>query len=375
MAALFLRRLTDVRIPDVKDQTRKKTMKSPGRLLRALALALALTMLFCAAAVPVRAEEIPTFKRARDAVQWVQEHQPQTLDLGTTRFTPTELLTIRQALPAGADFRFDAEFRGQRYTPETESFNANGAKKQITREDLLALLELMPALKEMDVSGHRELSNKVMPDIVDAWPGVRFSWLITLPYSHSLSSAFTAYSTMNHLDAKRFTEKSLEIMKYAPDLQALDMGHNDIRDISFLRLMPKLELLILADNEIDDLTPLGDLKELRYCEIFMNRFSDLSPLSGCPELLDLNIVRTNVTSLDGLEGCTKLERLWAPQRKQVDEASIERFIASHPNCQLVWGTSDATGQGWRDHWRYKHYVSCFKTHQWIPFDAVPEEDR
>ena len=315
-------------------------------------------------------EEVPAFRRATEAVKWVQENQPSSLELGKTKFGPTELLMIRDALPEGAEFRFEAEFRGQTYTPETEYFNANGGKKSISRDELLALLALMPGLKEMDVSGHRELSNKIMPEIVDAHPGIRFSWLIQLPYSHSLSSSFTAYSTMNHLDTKHFTESSLDILKYAGDMRALDLGHNDIRDAGFLRYMPHLELLILADNEIEDLTPFGELKELRYCEIFMNRFSDLSPLSGCTELLDLNIVRTNVTSLDGLEGCTKLERLWAPQRKQVDEESIERFIASHPNCQIAWGTGDATGQGWRDHWRYKHYVACFKTHEWIPFEEA-----
>ena len=318
----------------------------------------------------VAGEEIPSFRRASDAVKWIGEHHPSELDLGVTKFSPTDLLMIRQALPEGAKFWFEAEFRGQQYTPDTDYFNANGGKKQISREELLALLELMPKLQEMDVSGHRELSNKIMPEIVDAHPRIRFNWLIQLPYSHSLSTSFTAYSTMNHLDSKHFTESSLDILKYASDMRALDMGHNDIRDASFLRYMPKLELLILADNEIEDLTPFGDLKELRYCEIFMNRFSDLTPLSGCEELLDLNIVRTNVTSLDGLEGCTKLERLWAPQRKQVDEASIERFIAAHPTCEIAWGTGDATGQGWRDHWRYKHYVACFKTHEWIPFEEA-----
>ena len=332
-----------------------------------------LALILCLAVLSVSAgEEIPSFRRLKDALSWIEENQPASLDLGETKFGPTELLSIRSALPEGAVFSFQAEFRGARYNPETESFNANGAKKQISRDELLALLELMPNLQEMDVSGHRELSNKIMPDIADAYPQIRFSWLIQLPYSHSLVSTFTAYSTMNHLDSKHFTESSLDILKYAPDMRALDMGHNDIRDVSFLRYMPDLELLILADNEIEDLTPMGELTQLRYCEIFMNRFSDLSPLSNCTELLDLNIVRTNVTSLDGLEGCTKLERLWTPQRKQLDEASIERFMASHPNCQIAYGTGDATGQGWRDHWRYKHYVACFKTHVWIPFEEASE---
>ena len=340
------------------------------RIIRRMAATVAVICLLAGSLSAARGESAPAFRRAQDAIKWVTENQPDALDLGQTKFGPEELLKIRQALPEGAEFQFQAEFRGAAYTPETESMNLNGAKKQITKDELLALLELMPGLREVDVSGHRELSNKIMPEIVDAHPEITFAWLIQLPYNHSLVSTFTAYSTMNHLDAKHFTEKSLDIMKYAPEMRALDMGHNDIKEISWLKYMPKMEMLILADNEIEDLSPLSELKELRYCEMFMNRFSDLSPLSSCTELLDLNIVRTNVTSLDGLEGCTKLERLWAPQRKQLDEESIERFIAGHPDCQIAYGTGDATGQGWRDHWRYTHYVQCFKTHVWIPFEEA-----
>ena len=341
------------------------------RIIKWTTLLLGICFLFCVRQ-GCSAEGSPDFKRPADAMAWIAENHPESLDLGKTKFGPLDLLKIRQALPEGAAFTFEAEFRGAAYTQDTVSFNANGNKKQISREELLALIQLMPALREMDVSGHRELGNRIMPEIVDQYPAIRFAWLIQLPYGHSLSSAFTAYSTMNNLDAKRFSEKSLDIMKYAPDIRALDMGHNDIRDISFLQYMPGMEMLILADNEIEDLTPIGQLKELRYCEIFMNRFSDLSPFSQCPELLDLNIVRTNVTSLDGLEGCTKLERLWAPQRKQLDEASIERFIAAHPDCRISYGTGNATGDGWRDHWRYKHYVSCFKKHVWIPFEEAAD---
>ena len=310
----------------------------------------------------------PDLKRFQSVLKWVEETKPEKLDLGETKFQPAELLRLKEALPEDAVFQYQAIFRKAEYTPDTQELDLNGEKKQISAEELKALLALLPNLKRMNVSGHRELSNKVMPDLVDAYPDVVFEWLIQLPYSHSLVSSFTAYSTMNHLDAKRFTEKSLDILRYASGMKALDMGHNDIVDISFLRFMPGLELLILADNEIRDLTPLSDLHELRYLEIFMNRFEDLSPLSACSELLDLNIVRTGVTTLDGLEGCGKLERLWAPQRKQLDEDSISRFIEAHPGCELAFGTGDATGQGWREHWRYQHYVGCFRSHVWIPFE-------
>ncbi len=343
------------------------TGKKGKNIRKRIAFCLAVLLAMCTG-LGLGEAQLPALNRYRDVLRWVQESQPEELDLGSTRFQPQELLTLRDAMPAGGVLRFEATFCRAAYSPDTRELDLNGARTQISEKELRALLDLLPELETVKVGSHRELSNRVMPGIVADYPEIRFSWLIQLPCSHSLVSTFTAYSTMNHLDAKRFTEKSLDVFQYAPEMRALDLGHNDIVELSFLKHMPGLELLILADNEIRDLTPLGELHELRYLEIFMNRFSDLSPLSGCPELLDLNIVRTEVTSLDGLEGCTKLERLWAPQRKQLDEASIERFVASHPDCELAFGTGDATGQGWREHWRYRHYIDCFKTHEWIPFE-------
>ena len=248
-------------------------------------------------------------------------------------------------------------------------------KSNISEKELRALLALMPNLKQLDCSAHRELSNKIMPAIVDENPQIAFSWMIQLPYSHSLVSTYTAWSTLNRaFPPGRFTERNLGVLKYASDLRALDMGHNSINDISFLQYLPNLELLILADNNIHDLTPISQLKHLQYCELFMNYFTDLSPLSGCTELIDLNVAFTHVTSLDGLDGCTKLERMWAPKIQQLDPDSIERFKAKHPNCELTFNSAHSTGNGWRQHWRYKHYIKTFKTHVWIPFDEAERDE-
>ena len=86
------------------------------------------------------AESVPAFKRPADALTWIAENQPEALDLGKTKFGPADLLRIRQALPEGASFAFEAEFRGAAYTQDTVTFNANGNKKQISREELLALI-------------------------------------------------------------------------------------------------------------------------------------------------------------------------------------------------------------------------------------------
>jgi len=332
---------------------------------------LLLLFLLMASLISVRAEEQPEFKNFRKTLAWVDEQQPEELHLGTTAFKPSELAEIRAHLPENAVFDFTASFCKAEYTPATEEFSLNGTKSGVTEKELRALLSLMPQLKKLDTSAHGELSNDIMPDIVDANPQIEFSWVIKLPYGHHLVSTYTAWSTLNKaFPPGRFSERSCEILKYAPGLRALDLGHNRVNDISFLKYLPELRLLILADNNVHDLTPISQLKHLQYCELFMNYYSDLSPLSACTELLDLNVAFSSVTSLDGLDGCTKLERLWAPKIQQLDPESIERFREKHPDCELKFNSAGSTGDGWRQHWRYLHYKDLFKTHVWIPFEEA-----
>ena len=298
------------------------------------------------------------------------------LDIGDTSLTPAELLEIKEMMPEGSVLHFSAEYSGCAYNENTVEMDLNRGKKDIKKSELNSLISLLPDLKKINVSKQDECGNEMMPELEDAHPDIDFVWKIKLPYNHSLLTSFTAYSTLRKAEREnRMSEKTLSMIRYATELRALDLGHNSIKDISFLEHLPELRLLILADNSIRDITPLGRLKHLQYCELFMNYFSDLTPLGNCTELLDLNIAFTNVRSLDGLENCTKLERLWAPRIQNLDADSIERFKASHPDCELTFNSSGSTGYGWRQHWRYKHYVNLFKTHEWIPFEesTVPHD--
>lgn len=327
-----------------------------------------LTCCFLTAAAGEEAVSFPALSY-QDTLDWVKEHPSGDINLGKTKWTPVQLAEIRSVMSDQTLLQFQAEFRKAQYQEDTEILNLNGSAKKISRDDLDALIRILPELQEVNVSKHRELSNSVMPELTEQYPDIRWIWQIVLPYSHSLTTAFTAYSTMNNVGKeRRIPSEKLEILQYVPEMQALDLGHNRITDLNFLDYMPKMQMLILADNDITDITPIGRLKELRYCEIFMNPITDLSAFGECTELLDLNIVSTRITSLDGLEKCTKLERLWAPREENIDPDSIIRFRESHPDCEITFNKNDCTGRGWRKHWRYRHYIRSFKTHNWIPFE-------
>ena len=69
-------------------------------------------------------------------------------------------------------------------------------------------------------------------------------------------------------DYVRLTSADIEVLKYCTDLQALDLGHQAITDISVIGdYLTQLRILILVDNKVNDLTPLSKLKHLHYLEL------------------------------------------------------------------------------------------------------------
>ena len=143
-----------------------------------------------------------------------------------------------------------------------------------------------------------------------------------------------------------------------PELRALDLGHNNIRDLTFLLEAPLLRVLILADNQITDLTPLAELKELEYLELFMNDFTDLSPLAELHNLRDLNICRVRVSDVTPLLQLKKLERLWLPDNFLTESQKAE-LEAALPDCRIQYEWSRSTDFGWRDHPAHHHPADIF----------------
>ena len=296
------------------------------------------------------------------------------IDLGKVSLSPSQLLSVRSALPEDGVLRFESSWGKADFTESAEELDLNKSKKSISVSDLEVLIELLPGVKKINVSGHRELGNKEIPPLIDKYPEIEFVWLIRLPGSYSLASDATAYSTAKSIGkGHKLTSDELGPLHYAKGLRALDLGHNAVTDLSFLRDFPEMRILILADNDISDLSPLSDLKHLQYLEIFMNDFSDLTPLQSCTELLDLNISRCDkVRDLSPLDALPQLERFWSPQNNRMPKETKDHFLKTHPDCESNFTNYHCTSGTWRYHWRYKQYVAMFKSHVWTPF-VEPEE--
>ena len=348
-----------------------------GILRRAICLAV-LLMMSAGALVPASADQEVRFKNFNAIMKYIQENSPSDLDIGSVKLKPADLEKIADALPEGGKLRFSTRWCGTVISDTDELIDLNGDATVVRVSDLEILIRLVPGVKKIILSAHRNLSNDQMIPVIEKYPEIEFVWLINLGGAYRLASDVSAYSTNKTEDeGHRLKSEELDVLKYAKNLKALDLGHSAITSLDFLKGMD-LEFLILSDNRITDISILAEMPHLQYLELFRNNITDISPLAACTELIDLNLVITKVTDLTPLDACTKLERLWMATYKQTtipDAANLEHFKSTHPECDVKMDLGHPTGDGWRDHPRYAFYRNSFKKRVWTPFSEMDSKYR
>ena len=193
-----------------------------------------------------------------------------------------------------------------------------------------------------------------MAALNDRHEDIRFVWRVYFS-EFSLRTDETNFIAARVRNQYPIYSSDLEVLKYCPDLQALDLGHKQITSLSFLQYVPHLKYLILVENDINDITPIGELQELTYLEMFWTKCEDISPLQNCKALTDLNISYIYcrpAKCLETLVNMPQLERLWycgnnlnAEQLEELQTAlpDTEMYLAAH---------GEPTGSTWREHPHY-----------------------
>ena len=225
-------------------------------------------------------------------------------------------------------------------------------------------------------------SLKGMADyLLDKYPEIEFGWtldwLICEGRRVRLRSDATAFSTAKGRQDPRYTAKQIwERLQYFPDLLAIDVGHNNVSDLSFLTNFPELKRLICIDSKkrVTDISALSELYELEYIELFMQDITDISPLANHEHLLDLNLCHNNITDLSPLYSCTSLERLWISYNPNLTQEEVDKLQAVLPDCVIETESYESTGAGWREHERYFTLIESFESNTYIPFaESAPLE--
>lgn len=258
------------------------------------------------------------------------------------------------------DFDWEIKILDKTYDSKTEDLDLSGNKK-ITPEFIRQYIPLFSGLKRLDMSDCGA-TNEEMAKLREDFPDVKVVWRIHMG-RWSLKTDAVAFSVLIYdYSHKRLTSKDIEVLKYCTDLQALDIGHQAVTDISVLGdYLPQLRILILADNQVSDLTPVTKMKHLHYIELFVNshKLVDLSPLAECKELVDANVSYLhNVRDISPLYDLPLLERIWI-EHMPIPAEQVNTLKEKHPDAKIVNVGKGSVDKGWRTHERYYEMIKMF----------------
>ncbi len=282
----------------------------------------------------------------------------KTVKMYNTNLTYSKKIELQKQFP-NIVFQWPVEILDQTADSTIEELDLS--RKTITDiEEFKKSLYLLTHLKKLDMS-YTNLTNEQLGELRTEFPNIKITWVIHMS-KWSLRTDAVAFSVLVYTyDYRRMTTQDIQVLKYCTDLQALDLGHQAIEDITVIGdYLPNLRVLILADNKIKDISPLAKLKHLHYLELFMNDITDSSPLASCKELVDLNIsFNYRFCDISGILNLPKLERLWLISDR-ISGESYNLIRKTYPNVKLVTTGIGSTNSGWRTHERYFAMIDMYR---------------
>ena len=280
------------------------------------------------------------------------------VDFHGSEITPEKQLELANQFPDIA-FGWEVEVDGTKFDSLIEDLDLTD-HWSLTADAVRNVLPLFPKLKRLDMS-NCAATNEEMAALRADYPDINVVWLLRMG-RWSLKTDAIAFSVLIYdYSHRRLTSEDIQVLQYCTQLQALDIGHQAVTDISVIGdYLQDLRILILADNLVSDLTPLSKLKHLHYLEFFVNwQISDLSPLAECKELVDLNISHNGLISdITPLLDLPLLERLWL-EHTAVPEADVQKLRERYPDATIVDQGYGSVDQGWRTHPRYYAMIKMY----------------
>lgn len=287
----------------------------------------------------------------------------EEIDLHDTGMPLERLLELKAACPS-LIIKADVKLAGEIFSTEAEELDLNSKKIQ-NYDQFFDAIALFPQLSKAEMCDCG-LTNEQLEALRNAYPDTKFVWRIYLG-KWSLRTDAVAFSVLiTNYSHRRMTSEDIEVLKYCTDLQALDLGHQAITDLSVIgEHLTELRILILADNKITDLSPLANLPHLHYLEFFVNRVTDLTPLAQCRELVDLNIsYNYSISDITPLLELPLLERLWL-ESVSVSQANVNLLRETYPDAIIINRGSGSVDQGWRRHARYYAMIDMYRKTDYI----------
>ncbi len=315
-------------------------------------LVLALMLLLCACGEPAPAptpEPTPapveytiTDETAEEILALADIPSLKHID-GTASKEYAAMLELYNKRP-DCEVSWNYEFEGKVYPNTAEQLKATQL------EGLEDAIRYLPKLNYIDVidteATIEDLDRyyEINPDAFYYWEFIHDGWRIR--------TDIQCYSSLRDINYHRFTDEEFYPMfKYCKHLKALDIGHNNVTDLTLIGQLKELEVLIIADNpNLVDASPLANLENLVYLEFFMNHnVEDYSFLNSLTKLQDLNLCYCDhLTELDFLENMPDMRFLMVKYSGVSSEEFLE-WQEKMPDAYMVFydGNIHSCDSGWR----------------------------
>ena len=319
--------------------------------------------------------------RVKTLISDLQKHpEITTVDLSGVNLSTANKGKLVAAFPQ-VHFIWTVKLGNAVISSEDTVMDLDTPRGEAKLSQIAAALDALPGVERVVMNKYRPSLNGMRDYLLIPYPDVQFDWTLRWNICDGrtvyLRSDATAFSTAKGRQDPRYTAKQIwERLQYFPHLLAIDVGHNNVTDLSFLANYPGLRRLIVIDSKkhVTDISVLAQLPDLEYIELFMQDITDISALANHEHLLDLNLCHNNVTDLSPLYSCPNLQRLWISYNPNLTQEEVDKLQAVLPDCVIETEAYESTGAGWREHERYFTLIESFESNTYIPFaESAPLE--
>lgn len=282
----------------------------------------------------------------------------KSLDLTDSVVPGADRVAFRAAHPE-IEVTWDVTLLGEVYSSELQMLDFNDVL--FSAEDLRELDEAIPCFPQLEQIEMCDtgLTNEELDALNKKYENVKIVWKVYFCNNFFVLRTDATYFRPSASEYGRnpptLTDEDAAILAYCTDMEALDLGHQSITDLSFLENMPRIKYLIVAECPIRDISPLSSLKDLKYLEIFScASVRDFTPLIECKELKAVNVCYTGAPRDNAWETFSQMPQvdfLWYCNTP-LSSAQLKELRENNPNLVTfnLYGGESSGGM-----WRYTDY--------------------
>ena len=246
-----------------------------------------------------------------------------------------------------ADFKLllhDALY-GKEITEQTEKLDFSH-KRIKDLSEFYQKLRFFTNIKKIYV-GDISVPDEDMDSLNKAFPETKIVWLIEFSIWQVRTDIKVFSTQVGKLQTVKVNQDQIQpLVKYCTDLEALDLGHNIMTDISCLAGLKNIDILIISSNRLSDISVIRNFPKIHFLDIRNQPdIDDLSPIASLPELEQIELQHLKkVENMSAFTHCPKLKILFALDVEFTD-CTLDDLKAACPEC-LFDMESDFTKHTW-----------------------------